>query len=478
MDNFARRDGADRHTGWCLAGAGTLGDKNIGQNKAVGLGTLTLISGTGLASNYTLLDGSRTATITPASLTLTTSDVVKTYDGGLSVADARVAAAPIVKAGSNTQLFGLDSVSGGSYAFTSARAGSGNRTVTVAGVTVNDGNNGQNYAVTYVSNTTSTIDPKALTVTALSQTKVYDSNTSVASSALNVGYSVSGLVGSESLSGVTLAYTNANVSRNGGGTVLSDKTIAASAAVAGASTQLSDYAISYVNNTTSAITPKLVSLSAAKVYDGNTDLSGSVAVKTGIVGEVLGYSNAQANSAEVGAVGNYIRQIILVSSLTSSASNYILPILDASTAPVLISMPLPSSVTMSATYDRLEVANAPTSMPAVTGPVVVASLNTSGQGFVSVDPINTPSLDAGEAFEVTVPVEAFRNARSDAQITLSVNLPDGSALPTWVEYDSAAAVLRGTSPGGIAQLDVEVTAVDELGNKISTIINLKFSEIN
>ena len=461
-----------------LAGAGTLGDKNIGQNKAVGLGTLTLISGTGLASNYTLLDGSRTATITPASLTLTTSDVVKTYDGGLSVADARVTAAPIVKAGSNTQLFGLDSVSGGSYAFTSARAGSGNRTVTVAGVTVNDGNNGQNYAVTYASNTTSTIDPKALTVTALSQTKVYDSNTSVASSALNVGYSVSGLVGSESLSGVTLAYTNANVSRNGGGAVLSDKTIAASTAVAGASTQLSDYAISYVNNTTSAITPKLVSLSAAKVYDGNTDLSGSVAVKTGIVGEVLGYSNAQANSAEVGAVGNYIRQIVLVSSLTSSASNYILPILDASTAPVLISMPLPSSVTMSATYDRLEVANAPTSIPAVTGLVVVASLNTSGQGFVSVDPINTPSLDAGEAFEVTVPVEAFRNARSDAQITLSVNLPDGSALPTWVEYDAAAGVLRGTSPGGIAQLDVEVTAVDDLGNEISTIINLKFSDIN
>jgi hypothetical protein len=316
----------------------------------------------------------------------------------------------------------------------------------------------------------------------LSQTKVYDSNTSVASSALNVGYGVSGLVGSESLSGVTLAYSDANVSRQGGtatGTVLSNKTIEVSAAQATVGTTvLSDYAISYVNNTSSAITPKLVSLSAAKVYDGNTGLSGSVTVTTGIVGEVLGYSSAQANSAEVGAVGNYIRQIVLVSSLTSSASNYILPILDASTAPVLISMPLLPSVTMSMTYDRLAVANAPTSMLVLAGPVMVASLNTSGQGFISVDPINTPSLDAGKTFEVAVPVEAFRNARSDAQITLSVNLPDGSALPTWVAYDEAAAVLRGTSPGGIAQLDVEVTAVDEMGNKISTIINLKFSEIN
>jgi hypothetical protein len=109
---------------------------------------------------------------------------------------------------------------------------------------------------------------------------------------------------------------------------------------------------------------------------------------------------------------------------------------------------------------------------------VVASLNTSGQGFASVDPINTPSLDAGEAFELTIPVEAFRNVRSEAKITLSVNLPDGSALPTWVVYDAAAGVLRGTSPSGIAQLDLKVTAVDDLGNEISTIINLKFSDIN
>ena len=79
---------------------------------------------------------------------------------------------------------------------------------------------------------------------------------------------------------------------------------------------------------------------------------------------------------------------------------------------------------------------------------------------------------------MTVPVEAFRNARGDAQITLSVDLPDGSDLPTWVVYDAAAGVLRGTSPGGIAQLDVKVTAVDDLGNEISTIINLKFSDIN
>jgi hypothetical protein len=367
-------------------------------------------------------------------------------------------------------------------------------------VTVNDGNNGQNYAVTYASNTTSTIDPKALTVTALSQTKVYDSNTSVASSALNVGYSVIGLVGSETVSGATLVYANADVSRNSSGTVLSDKTILVSGAVAGANTQLSNYTISYVNNTSSAITPKLVSLSAMKVYDGSADLSGWVKVNTGIAGQVLGYSSAQASSAEVGAVGNFIRQIVLVSSPTSSASNYILPILDASTAPVIISMPLPSSVTMMQAYETLPVVNSSTPTSTITNPVVAVasaspqtsgsssaadtvsasgastSLDTSRQGFISVDPINAPTLNAGTTFALTVPQTAFRHVRNDAQISLSANLPDGTPLPNWAVFDTTRNVLSGSAPEGISQLDVEVTAVDEQGNKISAIINLKFSK--
>ncbi|MEY3634247.1 MAG: hypothetical protein RLZZ61_657, partial [Pseudomonadota bacterium] len=567
-----------------LTGSGALGDKNVGQNKAVDLGTLTLTSATGLATNYTLLNGSRTATISAAPLTVTTSNVIKTYDGGLSVASAGEAPTPIVKAGSNTQLFGSDSLSGGSYAYTNAGAGSGNRSVTVAGVMVNDGNNGLNYAVTYASNSTSTINPKALTVSALSQTKVYDATTAVNSSALNVGYSVSGLVGSESVSGVTLAYANADVSRNSNGTVLSDKTIVVSAAVAGANTQLSNYAISYVNNTSGTVTPKTVSLSALKVYDASADLTGWVAINTGIAGQVLSYTGALANSPEVGVVGNYISQIVLVSTPTSSASNYILPVLNASTAPVSISIPQPAVVTISRTYEELPVVISPTPAPALTSPVVIVapassppsggtsaggttsgsstppqgsgtttvgtpadgsasgsstssqtsgngsttgttsggiiwqsgtgttsgetpsggvasgsststqgsgstttddavsgeggstSVDTSGRGFISVDPINPPVLDAGTVFKLTVPQTAFRHMRSDARITLSAASPDGSALPTWATFDATRNILSGTAPDGVVQLDVEVTAVDEEGYRISVILNLKFSK--
>ena len=94
-------------------------------------------------------------TINKASLTLGTNDVTKTYDGTL---DAHGHA--IVIGG---QLYGDDEISGGHFAFTNKNAGTG-KTVTVSGVAVDDGNGGDNYAIHYVDNTHSTIDPKAITV--------------------------------------------------------------------------------------------------------------------------------------------------------------------------------------------------------------------------------------------------------------------------------------------------------------------------
>ncbi len=51
-----------------LTGAGAIADKNVGVNKPVTLGSLALGNGTGLASNYTFIGGTRTATITPRTL--------------------------------------------------------------------------------------------------------------------------------------------------------------------------------------------------------------------------------------------------------------------------------------------------------------------------------------------------------------------------------------------------------------------------
>ena len=59
-------------------------------------------------------------------------------------------------------LFAGDSLGGGSYAFTDRNVGNTNKTVTVSGVAVNDGNGGANYKVSYASNTSSTITVRPL----------------------------------------------------------------------------------------------------------------------------------------------------------------------------------------------------------------------------------------------------------------------------------------------------------------------------
>ena len=86
--------------------------------------------------------------------------------------------------GTAVKLVGLtsvsgDTLSGGTFAYTDKNVGSANKTVTTTGVTVNDGNGGANYNVTYADNTTSTITAKNVTISGLSASnKDYSGNAS------------------------------------------------------------------------------------------------------------------------------------------------------------------------------------------------------------------------------------------------------------------------------------------------------------
>ena len=120
--------------------------------------------------NYILTDASNTtSTINPEALTVSISNVAKTYDGTTTALGA-----PVVTVGT---LYNSDTLSAGSYAFTDPNAAaSGTKTVTVAGVAVT---NSGNYILTDVSNTASTINPAALTVTATAATKTYGQNSTL-----------------------------------------------------------------------------------------------------------------------------------------------------------------------------------------------------------------------------------------------------------------------------------------------------------
>src|SRR5205823_14461259 len=68
-----------------------------------------------------------------------------------------------------------------------------------------DGNSGGNYTVTTVADTTGVISAKALTITAQTNSKTYDSTTSAAAVPVVVG-----LVGSDTVTGKAETYDTAN----------------------------------------------------------------------------------------------------------------------------------------------------------------------------------------------------------------------------------------------------------------------------
>jgi hypothetical protein len=135
--------------------AGTVSSANAGSSLPLTVTgvTISAVNGEEIVYGYALTSSTITgniATITPAGLTVTTTDVVKDFDGTI----AALGNAVLV----GGTLFGSDSISGGTFAFTDANAGIGNKTVITSGVVVNDGNSGGNYQITFVDNTTSTIN--------------------------------------------------------------------------------------------------------------------------------------------------------------------------------------------------------------------------------------------------------------------------------------------------------------------------------
>ncbi|RYX89832.1 MAG: filamentous hemagglutinin N-terminal domain-containing protein [Comamonadaceae bacterium] len=244
-------------------------DRNFGVgNKTVTVGGVTVSDGNG-GNNYTVSYASNSAsTINKAALTITANDVVKTYDGG-------TLAGGTAAVGGGTQLFGTDSITGGSFAFADKNYGLGNKIVTVGGVTVNDGNGGSNYAVSYASNTTSTINKAALTVTANDVVKTYDGGTLASGTAAAAGGTQ--LFGSDSLSGGSFAFTDKNYG-------LGNKTVTVAGATVNDGNGGSNYAVSYADNTTSTINKAALTITAndvVKTYDGSTLASGAAAAGGG-----------------------------------------------------------------------------------------------------------------------------------------------------------------------------------------------------
>ena len=235
--------------------ASLLGSISYGPGSAEGArnaGTYSLTAA-GLYSSQTGYDISYvdgTLTINKAALGISSSSAAKTYDGTTSAN-----ASAVISSGS---LFGSDSISGGSFAFADKNAGTGKHVI-VSGVTVNDGNNGGNYDVTYVDNTSSTINKRLLTISAVADSKEYDGFSSSAGKPVVVGR-----VRGDSIAGLTQSYLDKNAGT--GKTINVDAGFVIRDGNGG-----NNYNVVVINSNAGVITPKALTISTVantKVYDG------------------------------------------------------------------------------------------------------------------------------------------------------------------------------------------------------------------
>jgi len=251
---------------------GTYNSKNVATADTV---TFSGVSLTGAqAGNYSLIGNTQAATIAKAPLNVTATTVTKTYDGTLTAVGTGTVGA-IAGAGDSVN-------SAGSEAFLDKNFGT-NKTVRASGVTIKDANAvdmSNNYTVTYIDNSASTINKAALTVTATAVTKTYD-GTVTAAGAVTVG-AIAGSGAGESLSG---AGSEAFLDKNFG----TNKTVRASGVTikdAGNADVSSNYTITYVDNSASIINKAALNVTATaitKTYDGTLSTIG-----TGTVGAIAG----------------------------------------------------------------------------------------------------------------------------------------------------------------------------------------------
>jgi hypothetical protein len=137
---------------------GTFADKHAAAGKTV---TLAGSYSGADAGNYAITgQTAATADITPAALTVTAQADNRVYNGTTSSSVGPVVTGTLYDAIGNAS----------TQSFDNRNAGTG-KTLNASGLVMNDGNGGNNYAVSYVANTSGIITPASLSVVADNQAK-------------------------------------------------------------------------------------------------------------------------------------------------------------------------------------------------------------------------------------------------------------------------------------------------------------------
>lgn len=82
-------------------------------------------------------------------------------------------------------------------------------------------------------------------------------------------------------------------------------------------------------------------------------------------------------------------------------------------------------------------------------------------------------------FAFTVPQDAFRDVDAGDALTLSATQADGSALPSWLQFDAATRTFSGTPANGdVGSVSVRLTATDLAGAQASQTFAIEVANVN
>jgi autotransporter-associated beta strand protein len=224
--------------------------------------------------NYNLTFASvTTGTISPKNISVAAVTDTKGYDGTRNSA-AVPGISPALITGDTPNF---------SEIFDNKNAGAGKALFPQG--SVNDGNSGGNYAVSFVNDTTGVITALPITVTAVSATKVYDGTTnSTATPTITPAL----------VSGDTSEFTEAYDTRNVG----TGKTLIPGGQARDGNGG-ANYSVTFVNDTTGVITPTPITVTAVattKVYDGTTSSAGDPTIAPFLaVGDIANFSQTYDN---------------------------------------------------------------------------------------------------------------------------------------------------------------------------------------
>jgi autotransporter-associated beta strand protein len=385
--------------------------KNVGTNKSIS-GAVTGLDG-GFTNGGKPVYGygfsgsvSAIGQITSKAVTLTAPALVKTYDGTVNYVATAGDLASMAGA-----LVGGDTLSSATVTFANKDAGIGSKAVALDAVSISDGNGGNNYTVTLVGNSSSTINRANLTVAAATDSKTYDGGV-ISNLTPTV---ISGTL-YDTLTGLTQSFSSRHVLGAGLSTINVDPGYAL---VDGASTDVrGNYNVTLVS-AVGTITAKPVTLTApalTKTYDGSTgyvttagDLAtlGSALVGSDTVSAAtISYANSNAGSAN---------KVVSLDAVTVSdgngGSNYSLALAgnsNSTIAPVVLTLlaDVKSMVYGEATLPNLTF----TSTALLNGDGFVGALATTASAYdgtpgsgssVGVYPITIGTLSAGSNYTIS-----------------------------------------------------------------------------